>query len=107
MFIRFAEAVRFASQDEAIGKGTTYDLCYCNMNSEGFDINRHFAFLRDFEDHTVLVAANFSDKETVMKLMIPQHAFEWMGLPVSEAFRPGSVVEVAVQPHDAKLISLI
>ncbi len=107
VFIRFAEAIRFASEDEAIAKGSTYDLCYCNMNSEGFDKNRHFAFLRDFEDHTVLVAANFSNQEARMKLIIPQHAFDWMELPVSADFHPGSVIEVTVPAFDAKRITLI
>ncbi len=107
VFMRFAEATRFAAEDTAIIKGTTYDLCYCNMNSDGFDINRNFAFLRDFEDHTVLVAANFSGHVTTMKLIIPQHAFDWMELPVSDEFHPGSVIEVTVPPYDAKRITLI
>ncbi len=107
VFIRFAEATRFASDDAAIAKGTTYDLCYCNMNSDGFDKNRHFAFLRDFEDHTLLIAANFSNNETTMKLMIPQHAFDWMEMPVSDEFHPGSVIEVTVPAFDAVRISLI
>ncbi len=106
-FLRFSEATRLAASVLAISKGTTYDLCYCNMNSEGFDVNRHFAFLRDYEDHTLLIAANFSDHETTMKLVIPQHAFDWMELPVSESFRPGSVVEVTVPAFDARLITLI
>ncbi len=107
VFLRFAEAVQFASSDEAIAKGTTYDLCYCNMGSEGFDHNRHYAFLRDFEEHTVLVAANFSAEDAVMKLVIPQHAFDWMELPVSEDFHPGSVIEVNVPAFDAVKITLI
>ncbi len=107
VFIRFAEAARLAAGDPAVAKGTTYDLCYCNMNSEGFDINRHYAFLRDFENHTILVAANFSNHETAMKLIIPQHAFDWMELPVSDDFHPGSTVELTVPPHDARLITLV
>jgi hypothetical protein len=75
-FCKFAEAVRFASSDDAVKYGTTYDLCYCNSNSDGFDINRHFVFLRDHNDHTILVAANFSNQETTMSITIPEHAFE-------------------------------
>ncbi len=107
IFMRFSEAVRFAAGDSAMAKGTTYDLCYCNQSSEGFDKNRHFAFLRDFEDHTVLVAANFSNRDAKMHLTIPQHAFEWMDLPVSEDFHPGSVIEVTVPAFDAVRITLI
>ncbi len=100
VFLRFTGILRFAANDPAVGKGSTYDLCYCNMYSEGFDINRHYAFLRDFQDHTVLVAANFSGQEARLKLVIPQHAFEWMELPVSEDFHPGSSIEITVPPKD-------
>ena len=107
VFVRFAEAIRFASEDLAITKGTTYDLCYCNLSSDGFDKNRHFAFLRDFEDHTVLVAANFSNREVTMKLVIPEHAFEWMEIPITEEMHPGKIIEVLVGPLDGKKVVLI
>lgn len=107
VFCRFAEAIRFASADEAIGKGTTYDLCYCNMSSDGFDKNRHFVFLRDFEDHTLLIASNFSNNEAKMKIIIPEHAFEWMGIPVSEELYPGKELEISVKPMDGSVIQLI
>ena len=97
-FCGFAAATRLAASDDAIGKGTTYDLCYCNASSDGFDKNRHYAFLRDYEDHTVLVAVNFSDKEADMKLIIPQHAFEWMGIPVTDHLYPGKIIEIKVPP---------
>lgn len=107
IFARFSEAVRLAASDAAIGKGTTYDLCYCNMSSDGFDKDRHFAFLRDYEDHTLLVAVNFSQYEAHMKLTIPEHAFEWMGIPITESMMPGKVIEVTVPPMDGKVIQLI
>lgn len=107
VFIRFATALRFASQDLAIGKGTTYDLCYCNMPSDGFDKNRHFAFLRDFEEHTLLIASNFSNHEARMKLVIPAHAFEWMGIPITEKLHPEKIIEVVVPPMDGVVLTLI
>lgn len=107
IFKKFAGCLRFAATDTAIGMGTTYDLCYCNHSSEGFDKDRHYAFLRDFEEHTVLVAANFSDKETMMKLVIPSHAFEWMEIPVTDSMYPGMTVEIKVAPMDATVIKLV
>ena len=106
LFCRFAESIRYASVDKAIKFGTTYDLCYCNAGSEGFDKNRHYIFLRDYEEHTVLVAANFSGKEARMKISIPEHAFEWMGIPVTEYLNPGSCIEVTVPPMDGTIIKL-
>lgn len=107
VFCRFAEALRFASSDEAIRKGTTYDLCYCNMSSDGFDKNRHFIFLRDFEEHTLLIAANFSGQAARMKITIPDHAFEWMGIPFSDKLHPGTEIELEVPSFDGKIITLI
>ena len=107
VFCRFAEATRLAASDEAIKQGTTYDLCYCNMSSDGFDKNRHYAFLRDYEDHTLLVAVNFSNQEAKMNLTIPEHAFEWMQIPVNEELHPGKVIEVTVKPMDGVILTLI
>ncbi len=107
VFIRFCSATRLAASDQAISKGMTYDLCYCNHGSEGFDKDRHFAFLRDHEDHTIMVAANFSSRPSTMHLTIPAHAFEWMQISPSENLRPGKVIEVRVPAYDAVLINLI
>ena len=107
VFVRFAEATRLAASDPAVTMGTTYDLCYCNLSSDGFDKNRHFAFLRDHEDHTILFACNFSNREAHIRLTIPEHAFEWMEIPVTEDLYPGKVIEVVIPPYDAVKIVLI
>ena len=92
VFVRFAEAVRLAAKDEAIRKGTTYDLGYCNFSSDGFNKDKHFVFLRDYEDHTLLIAANFSPNDAVMKITIPEHAFEWMEIPSNDQLYPGKII---------------
>jgi glycosidase len=107
IFCRFAQAVRFAAVDEAVKKGTTYDLCYCNSSSDGFDRDRHFIFLRDHEEHTLLIAANFSTREARMKITIPDHAFEWMGIPTTDSLHPGSIIEITVPAMDGAIIQLV
>lgn len=107
VFLRFAQTTRFASDDNAVGNGTTYDLCYCNSSSEGFDKNRHFIFLRDYEEHTLLIAANFSNHEAKMKIHLPDHAFEWMGIPNTADLYPGKTIEIKVAPMDGTIIQLI
>ena len=106
-FCRFAQAMRFAASDEAVRRGTTYDLCYCNYSSDGFNKDKHFVFLRDFEEHTLLIAANFSQSECRMNITIPSHAFEWMGIPVTESVYPGSVIEITVPPMDAAVLQIV
>ena len=107
VFCRFASILRFAASDEAVCKGTTYDLCYCNMSSDGFDKHRHFVFLRDYEEHTLLVAANFSGQQARMKITLPEHAFEWMQIPVTDSLHPGTDIEVSVPPFNGTVITLI
>lgn len=107
VFVQFASAIRLAANDPAINKGTTYDLCYCNFSSDGFDKNRHFAFLRDYEEHTLLIAANFSSKTANMKLSIPKHAFEWMEIKQTDSFNEKSLIEVTVPPFSGTIITLV
>ena len=107
IFCRFSSAIRYAASDTAVRKGTTYDLCYCNISSDGFDKDRHFMFLRDHEDHTILFVANFSQTPASIKAVIPEHAFEWMGIPITEDLYPGKVIDVEVPPMDGVAITLI
>jgi len=107
LFIRFASALRTATNDTAISLGTTYDLCYCNQSSDGFNKDRHFAFLRDYEDHTLLVAINFSHCDSKMKLTIPEHAFEWMEIEISDRLYPGMTIDINVPAKGYSLITLI
>ena len=107
VFVRFAQATRFAANDLAITRGTTYDLCYCNYASDGFNKDKHFAFLRDFEEHTLLVAANFSMVPATMKLRIPQHAFEWMEITQTESLNTSTVLEITIPPMDGTILQLI
>ena len=105
-FRKFTDMVRFAASDDAVRKGMTYDLCYCNTNSDGFNIDRHFAFLRDHLDETLLFVANFSTQEARMKLKIPPHAFEWLELESTPAINPDTPIEVTVPPMDGIMICL-
>lgn len=107
LFCRFAQMTRLAATDLAITSGTTYDLNYCNASSDGFNKDRHFAFLRDFEDHTLLIVSNFSDADAKMKITIPDHAFEWMEITISDSLYPGMPIEVSVPAKSATIITLI
>ena len=106
-FVRFSKVTRYASEEDAFKNGMTYDLCYCNHGSVGFDKDRHFAFLRHCNDKTVLVAANFSRNDAKMRIAIPYHAFEWMQIQTTETRFPGMRVEAAVPAGDAVTITLI
>ncbi len=105
-FCNFVKAIQYANSEGAINKGNFYDLCYSNLGAEGFDKDRHFIFLRDYEDQTILVAANFSVHTANMKIKIPLHAFEWMEIPITERCNPEKVIEIKVPPMSGTTIKL-
>ena len=105
-FRRYATALRHAASSGAVRRGMSYDLCYCNTSSEGFDKTRHFAWLRDYGNETLLFAANFSAKEAQMELTIPDHAFEWMELPETVMLNHGTRIRMNIPPMDAVMFTL-
>lgn len=106
MLDTYRKALKFAAEDNAVSKGTFYDLCYCNYASDGFNPDRHFAFLRDFEDETLLIVCNFSKNDADMKISIPEHAFNWMKMPESEVFNHTTPVSVHVPATNGVIIKL-
>lgn len=106
MLDTYRKALKFAAEDNAVSKGTFYDLCYCNYASDGFNPNRHFAFLRDFEDETLLIVCNFSKNDADIKISIPEHAFNWMKMPESEEFNHTTPVSVHVPATNGVIIKL-
>lgn len=103
---RYRSILKFASTEEAIVRGVTYDLCYCNTNSYGFDKDRHFAFLRDFEDSTLLIISNFSATDADIDVWIPSHAFDWLGLSITKNVNPDTAVKVHVNAYDMCILRL-
>jgi len=68
---RYREALAL-SRRPAFREGSTFDLCYCQ--GDGFDPDRHFAFLRsDGKEETWLVVANFGPAANIL-VRIPAEA---------------------------------
>lgn len=103
---KFSSLTRFAATDNAIGRGDMYDLCYCNYASDGFNKDKHFAFLRDWEDETLLVVCNFSSCDSDISISIPEHAFEWLGMDKTETLDPDLPVRVHVKACDGTIVRL-
>lgn len=67
---RYRDWIAYARQP-IFSSGKCWDLCYCNGDSEGFDPDRHFAFMRYDDNDWRVVACNFSDEAARMKIAIP------------------------------------
>jgi hypothetical protein len=107
MFKQFTDMVRTAATDPAITSGATYDLNYCNVSSDGFNKDKHYAFLRNYKGRTLLIAANFSGNDADVKLTIPSHAFDWMNIVRSKTLYPGKSIKVQIPAKKAAIIELI
>ena len=75
----YKSALALASEP-CVSEGETFDLCYCQSASDGFDADRHFAFLRHQAGCTRLFVCNFADSEARMTIRIPQHAVDYLSL---------------------------
>lgn len=103
---KYRKLLAFASEDEAIKKGVTYDLCYCNMYSEGFNIDRHFAFIRKYGEETLLIVSNFEPKDSDISITVPAEAFEWLQISQSDSLNATTPVKVHVPACDGVILNL-
>ncbi|PJF00183.1 alpha-amylase family glycosyl hydrolase [Prevotella intermedia] len=72
--------LNICNSEKAVSEGKTFDLMYANEANEGFDSNRLFAFLRSFDNTTLLVVANFGEADAHVRVNIPAYAFDYMEL---------------------------
>lgn len=86
-----------------ITSGQTYDLCYCLDSVNGFNPERHFAFLRHSGDKTMVFICNFDSCEASMRIALPKHAVDFLGLDPAKA---GTVLDVTVPAFDLVSVSL-
>lgn len=86
---RFSEITTLASQP-VIKEGQIHDLCYCNETTEGFDPERHFAFLRYDSVQSVLVFCNFDSSDAEINIHIPDLGTAFEDTHVSVP--PGDVI---------------
>ncbi len=67
------KVLQLARKEEAITDGLFFDLMYVNGHLE-----RQYAFLRKAKNELLLVVVNFEDRDVVIDVNIPAHAFEYL-----------------------------
>lgn len=73
-----------AAKEKAITEGKTFDLMYVNPQSEEFNANRVYAFMRCHKNERLLIVANFSDDMEQVAVNIPQHAFDYLNIKADD-----------------------
>lgn len=76
----YRRILTLANRERAVSDGECYDLMYVNQHIAG----RQFAFMRKSGDETLLVVANFDDREAVCDINIPRHAFDFLKMAEGE-----------------------
>lgn len=82
----YSRVLHLCNSEKAIADGKFFDLMYVNYDNSDFNPHRHFAFMRCSGDELLVIAVNFGDADSNVKINIPEHAFEYLG------FKPGNGV---------------
>lgn len=80
----YMRVLNLAKNEQALSQGAFFDLMYANYESSGFNPHRQFAYLRHFDKETILIAVNFGNEQADMRINIPRHAFDCLGLKEGE-----------------------
>ncbi len=78
---RYCTILKMCNEEEAITTGRFFDLMYVNYDNPSFNPHRHYAFLRSSGDTTLIIAVNFDNNDSTIKINIPEHAFDILGIP--------------------------
>lgn len=80
----YMRVLNIARSEAAITSGSFFDLMYVNYESAGLNPHRHYTYLRNHGNETLLIAVNFDNREADMRINIPHHAFDHLGLREQE-----------------------
>lgn len=77
---KFYQKLFSIAKEKSVAKGVMYDLQYLNLSNPDYDATRQFAWLRRFENETLLVVVNFDDTNKNIKLNVIQEVFDFLGM---------------------------
>lgn len=81
---KYRTVLTLCTQEEAIAKGSFFDLMYVNYQNPSLSPHRQYTFLRSTATETLLIAVNFASTSCDLAINIPQHAFDHLNMPQGE-----------------------
>lgn len=102
----YRSILSLCNEEKAIIQGSFFDLTYANINGWRFNAHRQFAFLRKYNNELLICLANFDPADAHIAVNIPQHAFNFLNIPVldfceSTELLSGCKVEICLSPTKA------
>lgn len=74
----YSMILNLANSEKSISEGSTFDLMYVNYGGWLLNDQRHYAFLRKYNNELLLIVANFDDNNARVGVRIPEHAFNYL-----------------------------
>lgn len=76
----YAHLLKLLNSEKALSAGEFFDLMYVNFSNPDFSPHRHYAFLRRHGDEVILIAVNFSQEASTLRINIPPLAMGMYGI---------------------------
>ncbi len=80
----YSKLLNLCNSEKAIREGEFFDLMYVNFDNPDFNTDKIYTFLRKKDEELFLVVANFSNEESHSKIVIPEHAFDYLKIKEGE-----------------------
>lgn len=80
----YSRLMNIASTEKSVSTGKFFDLMYVNPQSAVFNPHTQYAFLRADSTSCLLVVTNFAGRPVDTEVLIPQHAFDYLGITVQD-----------------------
>lgn len=74
----YKQILNLLNSEKAISRGDFFDVMYVNFDNQHFSPHRNYAFIRHYDDTTLLIAVNFSENAQTLLINVPQLAFDMM-----------------------------
>lgn len=120
----YGRLLRIVNSEDAIRKGSFFDVTYANYQTPGFNPHRHYAYIRKYENELILAILNFDGNPADISVNIPGHAFECLQIKPSGdstytasdllsgrisalKLNPDAAITVPVGAHAAILLKII
>ena len=83
----YTTLLNLCNKEKAIREGEFFDLTYANLEGCYFNEHKQYAFFRKAGKELLLIIVNFDQSPAAPNVMIPTHAFEYLGIPFKESYK--------------------
>jgi len=74
----YVHLMKLSNNEDAVAKGSFFDLMYVNYDNAAFDPTKQYTFFRSYNNEVIFVVVNFDDRDVEVNVNIPTLAFEYM-----------------------------